>query len=167
MSSEITTQGRASQSYTGTFATTHWTRVLAARGDSSEAQAALSELCAAYYQPVVAFLNGTGRTDDDARELAHQFFSRILERNGLDGADPERGRFRSYLLGALKHFLHATREREERQKRGGAHERTIREFKLEDGQIKVGDALREFRGVLTGVPMYDATGGPATQSHDD
>jgi DNA-directed RNA polymerase specialized sigma24 family protein len=122
MSSEITTQGRASQSYTGTFATTHWTRVLAARGDSSEAQAALSELCAAYYQPVVAFLSGNGRTDDAARELAHQFFSRILERNGLDGADPERGRFRSYLLGALKHFLHATREREERQKRGGAHE---------------------------------------------
>ena len=52
------------------------------------------------------------------------------------------------------------------KKRGGRHERTIREFKLEDGQIKVGDALRDFRGVLTGVPMYDATGGPATQSHD-
>src|SRR5262245_8871136 len=122
MSTEITITRRAPESAPATFATTHWTRVLAARGDSSEAQAALSELCAAYYQPVVAFLSGNGRTDDAARELAHQFFSRILERNGLDGADPERGRFRSYLLGALKHFLHVTREREERQKRGGAQE---------------------------------------------
>ena len=53
------------------------------------------------------------------------------------------------------------------KKRGGRHERTIREFKLRDGQIHVGDALRDFRGVLTGVPTYDAAGGPASQSHDD
>jgi len=53
------------------------------------------------------------------------------------------------------------------KKRGGRHERSIREFKLEDGQIKVGDALRDFRGVLTGVPIYDAADGPADQSHDD
>ena len=104
------------------FATTHWTRVLAARGDSPEAKTALSDLCAGYYQPVVAFLQGSGRTEDAAREMAHQFFARILERNGLDGADPQRGRFRSYLLGAVKNFLHADWEREERQKRGGGHE---------------------------------------------
>jgi len=104
------------------FATTHWTRVLAARGDSSDAQAALGDLCAAYYPPVVAFLRGCGRSDDDARELAHEFFSRILDRQGLDGADPRRGRFRSYLLGALKHFLSAVGERERRQKRGGGRE---------------------------------------------
>ena len=53
------------------------------------------------------------------------------------------------------------------KKRGGRHERTIREFKLQDGRIHVGDALRDFRGVLTGVPTYDAAGGPASQSHDD
>jgi len=53
------------------------------------------------------------------------------------------------------------------KKRGGRHERTIREFKLQDGQIHVGDALRDFRGVLTGVPTYDAAGGPASPSHDD
>jgi RNA polymerase sigma-70 factor (ECF subfamily) len=104
------------------FATTHWTRVLATRGDSADARAALSDLCAAYYQPVVAFLQGSGRTNDAARDLAHQFFTRILEGNGLDGADPQRGRFRSYLLGAVKHFLHLVRERDERQKRGGAYE---------------------------------------------
>jgi len=53
------------------------------------------------------------------------------------------------------------------KKRGGRHERTIREFTLEEGQIQVGKALTEFRGVLTGVPMYDADGGPARRSHDD
>src|SRR5262245_17874925 len=109
-------------SYASASAPTQWTRVLAARGDSTEARAALSDLCAAYYQPVVAFLRGSGRTNDAARDLAHQFFAGILERNSLDGADPQRGRFRSYLLGAVKHFLHLAREREERQKRGGAKE---------------------------------------------
>lgn len=104
------------------FATTHWTRVVAARGDSPAAKAALSELCDAYYQPVIAFLRGSGRPEDDARELAHEFFSRLLERRGLDGADPHRGRFRSYLLGALRHFLQNVREREGRQKRGSGQE---------------------------------------------
>src|SRR5262245_13635262 len=100
-------------SQSSAFATTHWTRVLAARGESTEAPAALSDLCAAYYQPILAFLRGSGRTNDAARDLAHQFFARILERNSLDGVDPQRGRFRSYLLGAVKHFLHLAREREE------------------------------------------------------
>ncbi|MBI3876752.1 MAG: sigma-70 family RNA polymerase sigma factor, partial [Verrucomicrobia bacterium] len=87
------------------FATTHWTRVLAARGESADARAALSELCAAYYQPVFRFLQREGREEDAARELTHEFFARVLERQSLDGANPQRGRFRSYLLGAVKHFL--------------------------------------------------------------
>jgi RNA polymerase sigma-70 factor (ECF subfamily) len=56
------------------FHTTHWTLVDRARGGSPEARAAMSELCAGYYAPVVAFLRGDGRTDDLARELAHEFF---------------------------------------------------------------------------------------------
>jgi RNA polymerase sigma-70 factor (ECF subfamily) len=104
------------------FATTEWTRVLATRGDSADARAALSDLCAAYYAPVVEFLQGSGHAHDTARDLAHQFFTRILERNGLHGADPQRGRFRSYLLGAVKHFLQTAHEREQRLKRGGAQE---------------------------------------------
>ncbi len=100
------------------FATTHWTRVLASQGRTTDAQQALSDLCAAYYAPVVAVLRGEFRADDQARDLAHAFFEGILERHGLDGADPSRGRFRSYLLGALKHFLGNQRLRAARSKRG-------------------------------------------------
>ncbi len=102
-----------------TFRTTRWTQVLASRGDSVAAKTALSDLCAAYYAPVVAFLRAEGRDEDGARELAHAFFARVLERQSLGGADPARGRFRSYLLGALKHFLADARDRAGAAKRGG------------------------------------------------
>jgi RNA polymerase sigma factor (sigma-70 family) len=103
---------------TSPFAATRWTLVLRAKGESVEAQTALSELCEVYYQPVLRFLRRDGRDEDAARELAQEFFARILSRGGFDGADPERGRFRSYVLGALKHFLSDLRDRELRQKRG-------------------------------------------------
>jgi DNA-directed RNA polymerase specialized sigma24 family protein len=105
-------------SSTASFRPTRWTRVLAARGQSPEAREALSELCAAYYTPVVAFLRREGRAEDAARELAHEFFARILAGSSLDGADPRRGRFRSYVLGALKHFLANRRVHASRAKRG-------------------------------------------------
>lgn len=101
------------------FATTRWTQVLAARGASEEAQQALSDLCAAYYAPVVAFLRRSGHDDDSARDLAHEFFARVLARRSLSGADPARGRFRSYLLGALKHFAADAQDRDRAIKRGG------------------------------------------------
>jgi RNA polymerase sigma-70 factor (ECF subfamily) len=68
---------------------------------------------------VLRFLQREGRDADTARELGQEFFTRILSGAGFDGADPERGRFRSYLLGALKHFLAEMRLRAHRQKRGG------------------------------------------------
>ena len=105
--------------HTSPFAPTRWTLVLRARGDSAESQAALSELCETYYQPVLRFLRCEGRDEDAARELAHDFFARVLAGSGFDGADPERGRFRSYLLGALKHFLADQRAHAQRLKRGG------------------------------------------------
>ena len=106
------------------FAPTRWTLILRARGETPESKAALSELCEAYYQPVLRFLRHEGRNDDTARELTQEFFAQILSRDGFDEADPERGRFRSYLLGALKHFLADQRKHEQRLKRGGgaAHE---------------------------------------------
>ena len=104
--------------HTSPFAPTRWTLVLRARGESVEGQAALSELCEAYYQPVLRFLRREGRDEDAARELAHDFFARVLAGGAFDGADPERGRFRSYLLGALRHFLADRRDHAGRLKRG-------------------------------------------------
>ena len=102
-----------------TFATTRWTRVLAAQGGSEPARAALGELCSAYYGPVLAFLTRAGCGDADPRDVAHEFFAALLSGRGIDGADPGRGRFRTYLLGALKHFLANRRRDAARLRRGG------------------------------------------------
>lgn len=119
MDSDPSTHGAACPA---AFVTTQWTRVLEARGDSPEARAALSDLCAAYYAPVLAFLRGTVSNQDVARDLTQEFFARVLARQGVDTADPQRGRFRSYLLGAVKHFLGDVREREHRLKRGAGRD---------------------------------------------
>ncbi len=103
----------------GAFLTTRWTRVLAARGDTPEARIALGELCAAYWEPVFRFLRREGRDEDVARELTQEFVARLLAGGGFAGATPERGRFRSFLLGALKHFLADVREHRRAAKRGG------------------------------------------------
>jgi RNA polymerase sigma-70 factor (ECF subfamily) len=103
----------------GNFALTRWTLVLRARGGSPEARAALAELCEAYYQPVFRFLCREGRSDDAAQELTQEFFTRILAGRALDAIQRERGRFRSYLLGAVKHFLADVHDHEHRLKRGG------------------------------------------------
>jgi RNA polymerase sigma-70 factor (ECF subfamily) len=92
--------------------------VLEARGDSPDAKAALSELCAAYYAPVLAFIRRNAPDEDAARDLTQEFFSRLLGRQGIDNVDPQRGRFRSFLLGAVKHFLADVRDHDHRLKRG-------------------------------------------------
>src|SRR5690606_25372052 len=107
---------------THSFHTTRWTVVRHASFESPEGRQALNELCATYYEPVVAFLRRDGRSADAARETAHEFFERLLEAPNLGGAEPERGRFRTYLLGALKHHLGHQRERAHREKRGAGAE---------------------------------------------
>lgn len=104
------------------FAPTRWTLILRARGETPEAKAALGELCEAYYAPVERFLRREGRDADTARELTQEFFARVLASDAFALADPERGRFRSYLLGALRHFLADRRKHEARLKRGGGTE---------------------------------------------
>ena len=101
------------------FTPTRWTLVLRAQGESAEARVALGELCEHYYDPVLRFLRREGRGEDDAAELAQEFFARVLSGSGFVGAERERGRFRSYLLGALKHFLSDQRRQQDRLKRGG------------------------------------------------
>ena len=109
------------------FRTTSWTQVVAARGSTPEAKQALRELCETYYAPVELFVQryrggpNDGRSDD-ARDLTHEFFAKLLEGSSLGNADRTRGRFRTYLLGAVKHFLADQRDREQTLKRGGGHD---------------------------------------------
>jgi RNA polymerase sigma factor (sigma-70 family) len=103
------------------FQTTRWTQVIAARGTSPAAKEALRELCAAYYAPVELFVRRYCGGEPDARDLTHEFFARVLEADGtsLGRADRTRGRFRTYLLGAVKHHLADDRDRRRTLKRGG------------------------------------------------
>ncbi len=101
------------------MAATRWTQVILSKGESSEAQMALKDLTEAYYQPVFHFIRERSPNEDAARDLTQEFFARVLERYGFQGADPGRGRFRSFLLGAVKHFLSEQRAHAHRQKRGG------------------------------------------------
>jgi RNA polymerase sigma-70 factor (ECF subfamily) len=101
------------------FRTTRWTQVRRAKADSPEGGRALAELCDAYYEPVAAFLRCEVRDEEAARDLAHDFFGNMLAGGAITHATQERGRFRSYLLGAVKHFLSHHREAASRLKRGG------------------------------------------------
>lgn len=103
----------------GHFFTTRWTRVALAQGPTQDGKEALSDLCADYYAPVLAFLNRHTPAQEEARDLAHEFFAYLLQGEALRSAAQDKGRFRSYLLGALKHFLLRHREIQSRLKRGG------------------------------------------------
>jgi RNA polymerase sigma-70 factor (ECF subfamily) len=88
------------------FATTHWSAVLAAgEKDSPHAHAALEQLCRTYWYPLYAYVRRKGHSAEDAQDLTQEFFARLLARNYLTVADRNKGKFRSFLLGALEHFL--------------------------------------------------------------
>jgi RNA polymerase sigma-70 factor (ECF subfamily) len=102
------------------FATTHWSLVLqAVQSDSPQSAEALEKLCRAYWYPLYAFVRRQNHSPEEAQDLTQEFFSRLLEKNYLQIADPSRGRFRSFLLGSLKHMLANVRRDARRQKRGG------------------------------------------------
>jgi RNA polymerase sigma factor (sigma-70 family) len=104
----------------GCFNTTHWSVVLlAGNPDSPQAGAALENLCRAYWAPLYAYVRRQGHSPHDAQDLTQEFFARLLEKQYFKLADRERGRFRSFLLKSLKHFLVNDWERQRAQKRGG------------------------------------------------
>src|SRR6185436_16133539 len=104
----------------GYFATTHWSIVLNARGtDTPLARDSLEKLCRTYWYPLYAFVRRQGRPPHDAQDLTQEFFARLLEKNYLVDVDRAKGRFRSFLLVALKHFLANDWDRRRAQKRGG------------------------------------------------
>jgi RNA polymerase sigma factor (sigma-70 family) len=109
------------------FATTHWSMVVSAGehrggagvGHSPEASRSLAMLCENYWFPLYAFVRRAGYSAEDAQDLTQEFFVRLLTKNYLSIADRKRGRFRSFLLGAMKHFLANQERRQAAQKRGG------------------------------------------------
>jgi RNA polymerase sigma factor (sigma-70 family) len=102
------------------FATTRWSMVLAAgQGGDTQSASALEELCRAYWRPLYAFVRRQGRDPEEARDLTQEFFARLLSRDDLARVAPEKGRFRTFLLTALSHFLANEWNRTHRQKRGG------------------------------------------------
>jgi len=102
------------------FPATQWTVVLAAGGTPSpESAAALERLCGSYWYPLYAFVRRSGYSPEDAEDLTQEFFARLLEHNWIAHADRHRGRFRSFLLMAIKRFLAKEWDKAKALKRGG------------------------------------------------
>ena len=113
----------------GRFATTRWTMVKAAgHRSNASADAALAQLCQIYWAPLYGYLRGRGYTSDIAQDLTQGFFARLLERHSIRTADPARGRFRAFLLTALKRFVINEHERAVSAKRGGGHPHLALDF---------------------------------------
>lgn len=115
---------------TSRFATTHWSIVLAAGSpESSQYQDALETLCRAYWTPLYIYLRRFGYNANQAEEYTQAFFANLLDKRGLRLVDPKHGRFRSFMLSALKHFIADERGRELAQKRGGGWKALPLDFK--------------------------------------
>lgn len=117
------------------FASTHWSVVLAAARDdnSREGEGALAELCQTYWAPLYTFVRRRGYPAPDAQDLTQSFFSRLIEHRIYEHSDPSKGKFRSFLLAAMKNFLANARTRDQALRRGGGQvplpllEETMRE----------------------------------------
>jgi DNA-directed RNA polymerase specialized sigma24 family protein len=102
------------------FATTHWTVVVAAgKRSTPQSDRALDELCRTYWFPLYAYVRHRGHTREDAEDLTQAFFARFLAKPCLAGLRAQHGRFRAFLLAAMKHFLANEWDKVRRQKRGG------------------------------------------------
>lgn len=127
------------------FDTTRWSMVLAARDGTDEAaRRALGSLCEAYWMPVYAYIRRRGHGSDEAADLTQGYFALLLEKNFLASVRPELGRFRSFLLRSVQHFLSNERDRERAVKRGG-------------GQIPVSLSAVDSEGRLALEPRDDRT----------
>jgi len=113
----------------GRFATTHWSVVMAAgRPKSASYRQALETLCRTYWFPLYAYLRRHGCNSHQAQDYTQAFFTALLTKGGLGLADPKRGKFRSFLLSSLKHFLSNERARARAKKRGGGRKTLSLDF---------------------------------------
>lgn len=124
-----------SSSHTGaTFATTRWTMVLGVSGADEQARReVLAALCRTYWPPVYGYLRRVGMPPHDAQDLTQAFFGRLLTNEFFSRAEPEKGRFRTFLLASLKNFVHDERERAGAAKRGGGNVVSLDELRAEEG----------------------------------
>src|SRR5580700_7064635 len=107
----------AAPSADGRFEVTRWSVVLAAGGADPAARSALEILCTIYWYPLYAFVRRQGHQPHDAQDLTQEFFAKFLGNGGLEGVTREKGKFRSFLLASMKHFLSNERDRARAQKR--------------------------------------------------
>ncbi len=123
------------------FVTTHWSVVLTAgRRDTPRSQAALEKLCRTYWQPLYFYVRRCGRSVEDAQDLTQEFFARLLQHNRVGAARPEKGRFRSFLLASMNHFLSDEWDKARAQKRGGGK---VTFLNLEDAEAKLSEHATE------------------------
>jgi RNA polymerase sigma factor (sigma-70 family) len=123
------------------FHTTRWTVVVTAgRRHTPQSDIALEELCRSYWFPLYAYVRRRGYAKEDAEDLTQAFFAAFLGKNYLHGLSVERGRFRAFLLAALKHFLANEWDKSQRQKRGGAASHLSLDWQSADTQFQVADA---------------------------
>jgi len=132
------------------FTTTHWSVVLQAQDESPAAQQALEKLCRTYWRPICSFVRRQGIAPADAEDLTQGFFAQLLERRDLSAVRREKGRLRSYMLAALKHFMADERRRAMAIKRGKGD----RPIRLED--LGVGEWMdMEPSDSLTAERIYE------------
>ncbi|MCP3919669.1 MAG: sigma-70 family RNA polymerase sigma factor [bacterium] len=122
------------------FHTTLWDVVrVAGDGEDPARGAALEELCRRYWYPLYAYLRRNGEGTEDASDLVQGFFASFLARDDLSGLDPDGGRFRSYLLGALRHYASDQRDHDRAEKRGGG--RTPVSIQMESAEERYASAI--------------------------
>lgn len=109
----------------------------AGQDSSPESNRALADLCEAYWVPLYGYVKRRVNSDAEARDLTQAFFTELLEKNLIGGADPSRGKFRAYLLGSLKHFLSHQWEKANAQKRGGGKVPISLDFAAVDSSIRI------------------------------
>lgn len=119
------------------FRTTHWSLVLAVGAEATtHSRRALETLCTLYWYPLYAYVRRRGYDAEEARDLTQGFFARLLRRHIVETADPGRGRFRSYLLGALKHYLADEWDRAHALKRGGGQAMLSIDVEAAEGRFR-------------------------------
>jgi RNA polymerase sigma-70 factor (ECF subfamily) len=147
---ESSDQSNLQRNNAGHFATTHWSLVLAAgNGKHEESSRALEKLCRAYWPPLYAYVRRRVNDVHEAQDLTQAFFERLLEKEYLADADPDRGRFRSFLIIAFKRFLSKEHDKATALKRGGNQLTFTVDFESQDKN------WGELRDNLTAEQIYE------------